>query len=433
MSNIKYFSGIENMPTPLLRIDTLVNRLADGKNIIYMVYESMVSNLSQKIAHLCEEKGFMVRFCNVPDIDDTPRQYFLQMTGITNDSLLETVPVNKILMSPECPNVVILHGLESIHAESRQLWISFVNEWLRHSKNYVCHGWDKKALLLLMEDSSLLENICSEPGWDVNWYWNWITKTETNIVLLCLLLGSNIMERWKPWLEAILSELAGPDLDLLEWLCQSYVQMTDSESILNLLCSYSEKKGFLSEANKTDFRKYHGSAVNGNETPPENLYRLWEKGIVNYTPEEGLFFHSAFLAAVDEKQTILHRLWRGMARYLFPLIDQARIKLCTAFSRKYTDEWKDHCKREKEHDEQLYGNTCAIKDKDRESIFTELRGILSFLYQKGYTYNNRYSRLYDEVKRLRDSRNVLAHGSLLDREEFMKTLEAALYVQDLNL
>lgn len=58
MSNIKYFSGIENMPTPLLRMDSLINRLIDGKNTIYMVYRSMIHSLSQKVAGLCEEKGF---------------------------------------------------------------------------------------------------------------------------------------------------------------------------------------------------------------------------------------------------------------------------------------------------------------------------------------------------------------------------------------
>lgn len=66
-------------------------------------------------------------------------------------------------------------------------------------------------------------------------------------------------------------------------------------------------------------------------------------------------------------------------------------------------------------------------------FFTELRELINFLRQKGYTYNSRYSKLYDEEKRPKVSRNVLAYGGLLDREDLMKTLEAGLYVQDINL
>lgn len=368
------------------------------------------------------------------DIDEKPRQYFLKLTNITNDSLLETVPVNKILSSPDCPNIIFLHGVEDIDSDNRKLWISFLNEWLRHSKNYGCHGGDKRALLLLMEDTSFLAQICGEPGWDVNWYWNWISNTETSMVLLCLLLGNHSTERWKPWLEAILSELAGPDLNLLEWLCQFSTQMTDRDTIEKLLCKYANEKGFLPEAAKVDLKKYRGMAETDDSAPPENLYRLWEMGIVNYTQEEGLFFNSAFLAATGDITTIQHRLWRGMTRYLLPIIDQARISLCTALNRRYMGEWKAHCKREKEYDEKRYGNSCVGLEDDRESSFTELRGLLNFLGQKGYAYvSSRYSRLYDEVKRLKDSRNVLAHGGLLDREGFMETLEAGLYVQRCNL
>jgi hypothetical protein len=183
MVKIRYFSGIESMPTPLMRIDNLVNKLVDGNNIIYMIHNDKKVTLITNVKLMCEEKGLEVHLCDITQVSEPPRQYFLKLTEISTESILTVIPVNRILSSVNCPNVTILNGLESIDKEKRKLWISFINEWIRHSKNYVRNEWDTRVMLLVLGDTGLLEQINEEPGWEIYWYWNWITKNETNKVI----------------------------------------------------------------------------------------------------------------------------------------------------------------------------------------------------------------------------------------------------------
>ena len=73
--------------------------------------------------------------------------------------------------------------------------------------------------------------------------------------------------------------------------------------------------------------------------PPARRRMLWAHGALSWTPEYGLELHPAALVMLGRREDLKHRLWRGQATLLLPLIDGVRLTLCKQLSLRYGDDW----------------------------------------------------------------------------------------------
>jgi hypothetical protein len=75
--------------------------------------------------------------------------------------------------------------------------------------------------------------------------------------------------------------------------------------------------------------------------PPVELRRFWANGLVNQTAEYGLEINTAALASIDRREAVAHRVWRGEAALLLPLLDALRLDLCTLLAKDFGPNWPE--------------------------------------------------------------------------------------------
>lgn len=70
-----------------------------------------------------------------------------------------------------------------------------------------------------------------------------------------------------------------------------------------------------------------------------HLRTLWAHGALSWTLEFGLELHTAAMAVLGRDEEVKHRLWRGQAELLLPLIDHMRLMVCTDLAHSYGKNW----------------------------------------------------------------------------------------------
>lgn len=84
---------------------------------------------------------------------------------------------------------------------------------------------------------------------------------------------------------------------------------------------------------RSNFRRGGGLEV------PRDLRSLWADGIVYFTPEFGLEFNTAAMAALGYRQEIRHRSWRGQVGLVLPMLDRVRLAVCAHLTETYGPGW----------------------------------------------------------------------------------------------
>lgn len=425
MIGVKFADQIENMPTPSHKINEVVNSILDRKNAVCMIHESVVADsVFKAIAKRCKSYGIEnIMECDTAGVEGSPRLYFQRRAGLNISSLGDRINVDKIMESQDCPELIILRNIDELDEESIKLWILFIHEWGKASHIYKSPFSCRRSLLMDMRSVKQLGRIVHEPGWDVHWMYKWIFPLESMITLKELLLESELDDGPGMWLEALLPEIAGPDLELMNRLFDRREELKSFEEIYSCLVKYAQENNFTDREDLSKlYSQVKSAKISNGSNVPEKLWPFWEAGLLDYVRDEGVFFNSAFLTVVGEREILMHRAWKGMVRSLLPSIDYTKVMICNWLRVKYEREWIDFCRREAQNDEKMYGVELESA-KDPNNHVTELRGILNFMAVKGLHKSAAYSRFYYSIKYLRDSRNILAHGKLLDKCGFIRTIE----------
>jgi hypothetical protein len=118
-----------------------------------------------------------------------------------------------------------------------------------------------------------------------------------------------------------------------------------------------------------------------------------------YTPEYGEEIHSAIVAVQGDNREITHRLWRGQAALLLPLIDRTRMILCEQLSASYGDAWP------------------SLVQNPESGLCAEL-GAIEVALTTVLTWNSERDRWLRVVKLARHIRNNLAHYEPISYEDF---------------
>lgn len=247
-----------------------------------------------------------------------------------------------LMATGNLPDIVQLEGLEELPDTARRDWVMFLTQWARISQNMADRGRMPTALCMVVPAVAILPHIPeSDVHLAVHWWWGFPSTLE--IHLLCRLGNESnawgIVPRWR---EHLLPALVGNDVSLVEclWDCLHL----NAEDLVDRLYSFAEQRGWEAKALRTwgaEELVVTSNYDHGHQPSPlsAQLRTLWAHGALCWTLEYGLELHTAALAILGRNEELRHRLWRGQAELLLPLIDHMRLKLCDHLTQSYGHDW----------------------------------------------------------------------------------------------
>lgn len=247
---------------------------------------------------------------------------------------------DNLALSENQPGVVLLQGLEMLAPDRQQQWLSWLPDWARASQNAGDRGIPTAALAVLAPAPvALPHTLVGGPRLAVHWWWAFPSVLETRI--LCRIAGGDVeLDRPGLWREHVLPSLASGNTVLAEDLWEDVFQ--DTEHILRRLRDIGRIYGWDARQLRAMDCESLPSASNverSSPVPPSRWRQLWACGALGWTPEYGLELNAAALAVLGWKDQVIHRLWRGQAGLILPLIDQARLALCELLTRRLGPDW----------------------------------------------------------------------------------------------
>lgn len=248
--------------------------------------------------------------------------------------------VAALACSDGLPGVLSLSGFEHLADTQQALWIDFLVQWTHQSRSINQSGGDPTALCLLSPAEALLPYLPSAGDLFLSIQWWWGIPTLLDFRLRCR-LGSAVGDDAAHWRERLLPELVSGDDTLTDYLWDLCDQNFDG--IFSALKDYASSRGWspavLHSWGAERFQQDRRPEYIFHIEPPVDLRDLWSAGALHWTPEYGSELHSAALAALDLDAHLQHRLWRGQMALVLPLLDQARLTLCEALTRRHGLDW----------------------------------------------------------------------------------------------
>jgi len=317
----------------------------------------------------------------------------------------------------QTPNLVYLDGFDELELSDRQKWLRFLVEWARASHSAADRGQRPMALCIIAEAREILEFL---PTTDIylGIYWWWGFPSALEMKLLCRYVAdgrdSPMISSWK---EHLLPVLVGSDLGLAKHLWETFPP--DTDKIIRKLRDYSDEQGwdaqFLKELGSSDLRlspiDLYAQCLS---EPFEGLRRLWAYGLVSFTPEYGLQLNSSALLVLGQKQEVLHRIWRGQAELLLPILDQTRLTICNELTRKYGGNWPYRW---------IKPNTAEEEEAVKKDPLACQFGHLEYLLRTCRHLKPQRAWL-QTIKCARLMRNELAHYRPVDFRDFRRLVKA---------
>lgn len=321
-------SEILEVPSSLTLIRLISDTLFEGRSaIIVLPHPLSAISLWDRVMDrepLRSERlidSFPAAPCNVSTPIQQLAQYFGQIPG-SLDALQDV---------PTFPDVLHLTQIDALESSDRRAWLELVKSWSSATHRRTNSGKPKKSLVIILNSPAYLPTtdlfldrlFASAPS-------------PIELRLLCTRFTRQSDTASKLWREALLPELAGQDAELLDILEElDDESLIDLDRLKDLLTAYGERLAWDREL----------STIGGSHLPedplPETLkppwLSLWSKGIICRSGEHSWTYHSAFLAIQGRTDELKHRLWRGQARMLLPLLDEFRRSLCDLLSHRSPD------------------------------------------------------------------------------------------------
>ncbi len=242
----------------------------------------------------------------------------------------------------DLPEVIILEGLHELQDDGRLAWLAFLKQWAQVCQTLADSGKEPTRLCVITQAEATITHV-PESGLHLAIHWWWGFPSALDMRLLCRLNNASensyCLARWR---EYLLPALAGCDLSLAEYLWDSLDSST--EELVQHLDAFAQSRGWTADnleawAAETSISSVgyeHGRRM---PSPPSRWRALWAHGALHWTQEYGLELHPAALVALGRENDLKHRLWRGQAELLLPLIDHLRLTLCDELTRRHGPDW----------------------------------------------------------------------------------------------
>ncbi|NLV21415.1 MAG: hypothetical protein GXY49_05460 [Syntrophomonadaceae bacterium] len=410
-------------PEPRRRIRDIAGQLIEGKTIIWFFPETIDPEVyCQEVLYTCESAGMICKKITLMEWQESENILPAEVLAASMiDDKTSLYSIADIMAAENLPEISLVLGVYECAEQDQELWCKAINEWVSEGKkNQACSIYQNPAALLIpLHNTMLEERLVVDVFLGFEWFWGWYSQAELRLIARSTCRDLGFSTEGALWAQYVFVELAGLDPDLLKWLLLNGSIRDGVAELINCLCSYGEKQGWdkqwLTQTLSTGYTGNLARQHNSTLCPPRSLIPIWEKGILNGTPEDGILLSSAALAMLGRKHELEHRVWTGQARLLLPLLDEARRKSCLYLLEQFQD-WSAYCKEQAG----IYGRGEA--DEIDDSGLAEYATIEAFLNKRSWN-NPRSKRLLDSVHKLRSVRNQLAHYRSLSGEDFINTLK----------
>jgi hypothetical protein len=311
------------------------------------------------------------------------------------------------------PEVIYLKGFQRLTPSDQEPWIRFLKQWGQKCQQLANSGHPNTVFCVIEPAAQFpFDTLESDLRLIKKWWWGFPSILETQ--LLCR--TANDSQAWGAevqWREQILPALSTSDFSLLSILWNDVYK--SPEEIIDKLRAYADEldwddldlffnQGNQFENNASEVRRSY---------PPIRLQDLWARGIICANKEFGVELHPAALVKLDRKSELNHRLWRGQAQLLLPIIDNLRLDICKFLTDKLGNDWPlKSCEPDSPQElESIKENPLAVE-----------WGYLNHLI-----YNDRFLRPYRSLRYLiplgRRLRNDIAHYQTVKFDDYKLLLE----------
>ena len=337
-----------------------------------------------------------------------PAIWLSEQIGVTWPSHSTVKNIPNLLRCDDLPEVIHIRDFNTDEAGDtmeRERWLALVGDWATESKEVAVnrHGLTTRLCLVAkLKDFDFCPPI-EEEGLSVHWWWGFPSALEMR---LACRLGDHESHRSEAsirWLELVLPALAGNDVKLAEYLWHDLFGST--EDIMRRLEEYADAERFscLSASAARGFDAWPPS-----DSPPSNMWQPWSAGEILSTPENGTEYHPGLLAHHGRYRDIEHRLWRGQAELLLPILNAIRIRVCDRLTDAFGEDWPVNPYRPRS-DYELE----AVEDNPRGAEFGHIEHLLKYIPKF-----REKAQLLPLVSQSRYMRNEIAHYRPVTFPEF---------------
>lgn len=389
--------------------DQLTEDVSEGRSLVVVVPNSAHPNeLRSAIKERLERRGIenlILRLTEVPDMTKPVQALANQLQVEWQPAKIARTAENllrlRIAQYPDEQTVVFLEGFDELEVDARQSWLELLTLWSNMTHAIANTMVPTTSLCLIAQADGLLSCLPNSMLYlKIRWWWGVPSRIEVQLYCHSLSEAGDAMEETL-WREYLLPHLVGDDVTLLKYLWDKLFGAPTE--LLSSLANYAESR--WPDHQVAEWRlasqSWHESRFvqPAQLEPPFEARNLWANGIVTSSVEHGIELHPAIAALLGYHQAIYHRLWRGQASLLLPLLDQTRLTLCSYLTRRYGPDWplRWDAPLTKGEEELLHENPLACE-----------WGHLHYLLENcgGLKGERRYASL---AKQGRDLRNRLAH------------------------
>lgn len=259
-----------------------------------------------------------------------------------SDSTVPRTPENLISM-PGLPELVYLDESAQVPPDIRAKWVKFMVRWADLSHSCFDLGNRPAALCMIMQGSDVPLPL-PENGMYFSVRWLWGVPSALEMHLLCrqgsepsLGTQETCLDQWR---EHLLPSLAGNDVLLAQYLWDKLTK--NSAELTTVLLKFAEERGWTKDkllewgTGKLP-ESFGGEYDNLPAGPPGEYIPLCMHGVLCQTPEYGLELSAPALTVQGRNEELRHRIWRGQALLLLPLLDKIRLHVLDLVSRNQDD------------------------------------------------------------------------------------------------
>jgi hypothetical protein len=314
------------LPGPYRFVTEIVDDLREGRNVFIFLPDYLPKgtfHLIQKLAK-ADDLPLIERIC-APAISNSSPSYDLQLSlNLETEDNYEMETTNLYKNESFKGRIIWIDELWNI-GEKANLWIKFFKQY-----SFVCSNYDlidRTLFVVPIKGSLVSQKIPTENLFTQHWYWGKLSIIDVQIYT-AQLINALVFESLENQLSInVISSLCGFDIDCIKKLCENW--LSDSENIPEILSSIGTERNWTNEDNKRiieEIDKQNYAYRSFNDQPPTYLKKIWGKGMLNLI--NGRIFISPIVnSLILNSEEIRHRIWRGHAQTLLPIIDEYRIKI----------------------------------------------------------------------------------------------------------
>jgi hypothetical protein len=337
------FDQLHVIPSVQQFLSSIQEDLWMGSNVIVLLPPGILpDDLWTKIVDfllLKEEVEFEVLSLEAHTGKSNPVSVLKEEFSLDWESQRANHTIDNLSRAANLPGVIYLKGFQKLERSDQEPWIGFLKQWGQKCQQLANPGHSNSVFCVIEPAAKFpFDSLESDLRLKYFWWWGFPSVLETQ--LLCR--TANDVYAWgaeAQWREQILPALSTSDFSLLSifWdeIHKSPEEITDKLRAYADELDWDDLDQFFNQGNRFE----NNALEELRSYPPVRLRNLWARGIICANKEFGIEIHPAALVKLGRKSELNHRLWRGQAQLLLPIIDNLRLDICKLLTDKLGDDW----------------------------------------------------------------------------------------------